>query len=76
MNQQIANEEETREEVEKPDDDNDLPMEKKDEPMEEEEEMVHEECRIPVNGQPIVFEPSDALKNLYQDNPSTKVRFS
>ena len=40
-----------------------------------EETAPMEECRIPVNGQPIVFEPSDALKNLYQDHPSTQVSF-
>ena len=56
-------------------------MEKNAEPMEQgveevEEAAPMEECRIPVNGQPIVFEPSDALKNLYQDHPSTQVRFS
>lgn len=58
-----------------------VPMEKNAEPMEQEmvkeveETAPMEECRIPVNGQPIVFEPSDALKNLYQDHPSTQVRF-
>lgn len=59
-----------------------VPMEKKPEPMEQgmveeevEEAAPMEECRIPVNGQPIVFEPSDALKNLYQDHPSTQVSF-
>lgn len=56
-------------------------MEKNAEPMEQEmvkeveETAPMEECRIPVNGQPIVFEPSDALKNLYQDHPSTQVSF-
>ena len=30
--------------------------------------------RIPINGEPIPpFEPSETLKNLYQENPSSKV---
>ena len=31
--------------------------------------------RIPINGEPIPeFEPSETLKNLYQENPNSKVR--